>query len=328
MNLENYHYLLEIDRHKSISSAARALHLPQTTLSSTINAMERELGFSIFYRTPSGMVPTTKGKQFLSLARDIDIKAEELFNLSLQDRPRTQPISLLMSPGTCAASSIEIARRYNAFALPADLTMEEWPRLEIPALLARHTANVGLTFFTRRELQNLQRTADRSGVFALPLLKTRFYLLVNKDNPIARRNAVTAEDFQTEQFCTITTCSSAGLGALFDDLVQDINHLVSINNYSLMRGLIMDQDMVGIATWFTICCAGLYDPSRQAAIPLYESQGVQELTLCLLHRGMQHLRYQERLLVGCIKEYVQELSLPEPPDEQAAAGARQEEVCS
>lgn len=326
MHLENYHYLLEIDRHKSISSAARALHLPQTTLSSIINAVERELGFSIFYRTPSGMVPTTKGKQFLSLARDIDIRSEELLNLSRQDRPRprTQPISLLMSPGACAASSIEIARRYNAFALPADLTMEEWPRLDIPPLLVRHTANVGLTFFTEKELRNLQQASDRSGIIALPLLKTRFFLLVNKDNPMAQRQAVTKEDFQNAQFCVITTCSSSGLGPLFKDLLQDINHQVAINNYSLMRSLIMEQNMVGFATWFTLYCSGVYDPGHQVALPLCESQGVPELNLCLLHRGMQHLRYQERILVDCIKEYIEELCLPEPPGGQAAESLQDE----
>ena len=48
VQLEYYRYLLEIDRCRSISEAARTLGLRQTTLSYIIKSIEQELGFSVF----------------------------------------------------------------------------------------------------------------------------------------------------------------------------------------------------------------------------------------------------------------------------------------
>ena len=40
MKLEQFHYLLEINRLRSISAAARSLHIRQTTLSAMVKTVE------------------------------------------------------------------------------------------------------------------------------------------------------------------------------------------------------------------------------------------------------------------------------------------------
>ena len=61
MKIEHFKYLVEIDKHHTISAAAKALYMGQTTLSSIVKSMEEELGYSIFQRTPKGVVLTKKG---------------------------------------------------------------------------------------------------------------------------------------------------------------------------------------------------------------------------------------------------------------------------
>ena len=66
IHLEHFQYMLEIDRCRSISAAARSLGLVQTTLSSIVKTVESALGFPIFQRTPNGVAPTVLGEQSVS----------------------------------------------------------------------------------------------------------------------------------------------------------------------------------------------------------------------------------------------------------------------
>lgn len=313
MHLENYHYILEIERCKSISAAARALLLPQTTLSSAINAMERELGFSIFYRTPNGMVPTPKGESLLTLAREIDIKAEELRSLATWEWTRAQPISFLITPGAATGAAGELARLYYRFALHGDLTFEEWPRLDIPQHILQRSANLGLTFLTQKELSGLTQRLEPQGVTVMPMHTTRFYLLLRKDHPIAQRGYVVPEDFRTEWFCFVTGCSTSGQGSLFSSISRDCRHLSSVTNFTVLHSLIRQENMVGIMTWYTHCAGGFYAPEELAAVPLPAELEPGNVFLCLFYRNIQQLRYQERILVSCVEEYFHSLLLPEAP---------------
>lgn len=68
MTLRQIQYIVEVERFGSLSNAAKALFISQSTLSFAIKDLEGELGYAIFDRTRSGMKPTEKGKEFLKKA--------------------------------------------------------------------------------------------------------------------------------------------------------------------------------------------------------------------------------------------------------------------
>lgn len=59
---------------------------------------------------------------------------------------------------------------------------------------------------------------------------------------------------------------------------------------------------------------GFYDPDELTTVPLPPELEPGNIFLCLVHRSIQQLRYQERILVSCVEEYFQGLFLPEAPD--------------
>ncbi|GEM_PF-2105999 len=65
----------------SISAAARELALPQPNASSSIRALESELGFEIFKRSGSGIILTEKGEIFISHAERILEENERISRL-------------------------------------------------------------------------------------------------------------------------------------------------------------------------------------------------------------------------------------------------------
>jgi len=63
--------LVEVDRHGSISAAARALGLAQPSVSAGLRRLERRTGLALVARTPTGTALTGTGADLVGRARDV-----------------------------------------------------------------------------------------------------------------------------------------------------------------------------------------------------------------------------------------------------------------
>ena len=68
MTVKQLEYVLAVAQCGSLSRAAARLYVAQPTLSEMIQNLERELGFSIFARSRSGMTLTADGEMFVTAA--------------------------------------------------------------------------------------------------------------------------------------------------------------------------------------------------------------------------------------------------------------------
>lgn len=68
MSLDRLHTFLQVYRQRSMGRAAATLSLTQPAVSNQIAALERELGYPLFSRSPAGVSPTTAAD---GLARDV-----------------------------------------------------------------------------------------------------------------------------------------------------------------------------------------------------------------------------------------------------------------
>ena len=72
MKTEQIMLALTIAREKSISKAANAMFISQPTASNLLKSLENELGYSLFQRTRTGILPTKEGEEFLKHAVTIE----------------------------------------------------------------------------------------------------------------------------------------------------------------------------------------------------------------------------------------------------------------
>ena len=96
MNLTHLRYMVEVERHGSITKAAAALYMGQPNLSKAIKELEREFGVPIFRRSAKGVIPTEKGKEFLLHAKAILSQVEKMEQLSREDDRSVLEFSLLL----------------------------------------------------------------------------------------------------------------------------------------------------------------------------------------------------------------------------------------
>ncbi len=71
MTFQQIRYLLEVYKTGSVAKAAANLFVTRPGVSLCINALEAELGYAIFVRTPQGLRPTPQGEQALAYASQI-----------------------------------------------------------------------------------------------------------------------------------------------------------------------------------------------------------------------------------------------------------------
>ncbi|GGJ60002.1 LysR family transcriptional regulator [Streptomyces brasiliensis] len=71
-------YFVEIVRHGSLSAAAKALHMSQPPLSTTLAALESELGVKLLERTGRGVIPTEAGQLLMERGEQIVRESDQL----------------------------------------------------------------------------------------------------------------------------------------------------------------------------------------------------------------------------------------------------------
>jgi len=77
MNWNTLNYVIEIAKHKSFSKAAQALYIAQPSLSQSIQALEKELGTTLFERSPVKL--TYAGELFVEWAKESLRTREQTF---------------------------------------------------------------------------------------------------------------------------------------------------------------------------------------------------------------------------------------------------------
>ena len=112
-------YFLGIVRNKTMTAAAKALNISQSTLSAAIKNLEQELGTSLFDRVGRNIVLNESGRYFLQQAESI----EGLFNETIEgmkehNSKRTKTVNCALhspigNPGTLVAGFKEIHPEYS-----------------------------------------------------------------------------------------------------------------------------------------------------------------------------------------------------------------------
>lgn len=78
---EQLRYLVELGKSNSFHKCAENLYLSQPAISLSIRNLEKELGVSLFERTPSGVYPTEIGKKVIQQAKTILSDMDMLYQL-------------------------------------------------------------------------------------------------------------------------------------------------------------------------------------------------------------------------------------------------------
>jgi len=71
LEIRQLRYFMQVCESGSLLKASEVLFISHQALSKSLSLLEKELGASLFYRTPKGMIPTQFGQELLEDSRPI-----------------------------------------------------------------------------------------------------------------------------------------------------------------------------------------------------------------------------------------------------------------
>lgn len=196
MNTQHFQYLVEIERTRCISQAAKNLFLSQPNLSRVLHELEEDLGFAIFERTSRGVTPTDRGALFLQYARRILRELD-----SIEALGRSGPVkSRLRICFPRSGRYLDATARYLAQCCQSgsvDAEIRECHARQTLEMLDKGDTELGVIRF-RSEYEDYFR--DQASLRSLQfqvLRDYRYQLMMHPNHPLAQKPQIFQSDLET-----------------------------------------------------------------------------------------------------------------------------------
>ena len=197
MDIQHLKYAVEIERWRSISKAAEKLYVSQPFLSKAIKELEGEIGVDIFNRTSRGVVPTKKGEDFLSRAKEIIAGMEEL-EQSFREKSAESVRIEISVPIACY-----ISHAFVNFVrdLPdsEDIKVDyhESNTMSTIRHVAERDCNIGIIRYQTNFEDYYLRHLESKDLAVKPIWKFNYHLVMSRENPLAARDSISTEDLRS-----------------------------------------------------------------------------------------------------------------------------------
>lgn len=188
MNQKQLKYFLEVYEQKSISKAAKNLYISPQGLSKTISSLERELQTELFIHKANRIITTNEAASLASHARNILNEYDIICNRLFQNQDTRK--SLYISCSFDVPQILPIEFIYQFLLKHSEILLQ----------FREHTENSVLTQLDNHsvELAILSGPLDGSLYHISPLLSVPFYLLINREHPLADKTAIRLADLNEQ----------------------------------------------------------------------------------------------------------------------------------
>lgn len=296
MRLEQFQQIVEIEKHRSISKAAKALFMAQSSLSGSLHGLEEEIGVRLFERTASGVVPTPEGRDIILLAKQVLDCTSQMLNYGEEHKELRGEVKLMITQSFgYLFSDIMVAfkRRYPK----AELHMEiDTPRHIVEAV-SQGQANLGMVmwgFLPEHTIEVFDKAALRHEAFQ----SHKMMLFVGQDSELAESDSVDIKEVQQEQFLSYSSVYWTGVNR---HIQSDTEALVMNDREALKRMISVGEGVAVLPESFgkrDIYC----EQGMIKLIPIKGSESFGEATEYLLSPLKRKLTLLEQKTLALLRE--------------------------
>ena len=186
MNLTHLKYMVEVERHGSITKAAAALYMGQPNLSKAIKELEKEFGVPLFRRSAKGVIPTEKGKEFLLHAKAILSQVEKIEQLSQEDDRSCLEFSLLLPRASYISHAFTIFLNEVDAVEKMNIKFKETNSMSAIVLVADCEYNLGIIRYPINYEAFFLSAIEEKGLKAREVWTYDYVLLMSAKSPLSR----------------------------------------------------------------------------------------------------------------------------------------------
>ena len=194
MTIQQIGYALAISECGSMNKAAEKLHTSQPALTSAVRELEKELGISIFLRTPKGAVPTSEGAELLQnmgqLYRQYEMLCEKYIDKDMKRKfgVSTQHYSFAVS------AFIETVKHYNT--LEFEFAVRETETLNVIRDVGSLKSEIGVLYISNYNRKPIQKLFDENELSFTELLRCKAYVYLWRGHPLANESSICLEQLE------------------------------------------------------------------------------------------------------------------------------------
>lgn len=196
MNTDTIKCFIQVAENLSFARAAEALYISQPAVTKQINALEQELGVTLFIRSTRHVELTPAGMSFYWDAKDIMQKLQMTIDRVKRHVDASDTLRIGLSSPVMLNYLTPILARYH----------NEYPQVH-PDIETQNYKMI-LSMFLDDQLDLLfyyrENMPQKNGIMFMELEKDHFHCLMLKDHPLAERTSLSLRDLQNE---SIISCN-------------------------------------------------------------------------------------------------------------------------
>ena len=205
MTLKQILYVRAVSKAGSIGKAAESLFISQSSLSESIQNLEREYNMVLFERTSKGISLTRQGQEFLKdtqLLSNIYQDLDDKYKNHKGERKYFCVSSLHHGSGIDAFEHIVSHSKNQKYLL----VYFEGNMDQILQDVETNRSDVGVLFFTSDSRSTIIKACNRRNTFFQHLKYDLLHIYVHKAHPLAVRESVTLAEIQQYPFISYEEC--------------------------------------------------------------------------------------------------------------------------
>ena len=205
MTLKQILYVRAVSKAGSIGKAAEALFISQSSLSESIQNLEREYDMVFFERTSRGISLTRQGEEFLKdtqLLSNIYQDLDDKYKNRKSDREHFCVSSLHHVSGIDAFEHIVSQPKNQKY----HLGYFEGNMDQVLQDVETNRSDVGVLFFTSDSRSTIIKACNRRNIFFQHMKYDLLHIYVHKTHPLAGRGSVTLAEIQQHPFISYEEC--------------------------------------------------------------------------------------------------------------------------
>ena len=205
MTLKQILYVRAVSKAGSIGKAAEALFISQSSLSESIQNLEREYDMVLFERTSRGISLTRQGEEFLKdtqLLSNIYQDLDDKYKNRKSDREHFCVSSLHHVSGIDAFEHIVSQPKNQKY----HLGYFEGNMDQVLQDVETNRSDVGVLFFTSDSRSTIIKACNRRNIFFQHMKYELLHIYVHKTHPLAGRGSVTLAEIQQHPFISYEEC--------------------------------------------------------------------------------------------------------------------------
>lgn len=195
MTLQQLRYVIEIARCGTVNTAAENLFISQPSLSKAVQNLEKELGISLFLRTPKGTVLTNDGAEFLAYDKRI---VQEADSMQLHYATGKKTLSLRVSAYRLTLldyAFLEYSRRTSLSSHAFSIELQNTCPMEAVQNLINRKTDLALLQISSINDEFWRGFLKSRDIEYHMLCSSSGYLLMRQGHPLSQKEVIRPEDW-------------------------------------------------------------------------------------------------------------------------------------